>query len=151
VCHDQDGSRAPLQLDHRIVDRLLTGAVEIRIGLIQDDQHGVPKQRPSEPYPLLLAARKAMPMCAEFGVIPVGQLQNHLMGASQHGRFDHGRIVGLLHAGDVLGDSPRKQIDRLGQVADMLAEPIGVPGRHIRSVQPDLARGRLRCADDEAA
>ena len=113
------------------------------MGLVQDDQGRVSEQRPGEPNPLLLTTGKPMPMRTHIGIIAVGQLQDHLVGIGQHRRFNHRCVIGLPHARNVLGDGPGKQLDSLGQVADVLAKPIGIPACHVRAVQPHLTSGSV--------
>ena len=57
------------------------------------------------------------------------------------GGIDHLFGVKLAETGDVLADAAFEQFDVLGQVADMRAEFMPIPGKHIGTVQPDLAVG----------
>ena len=102
--------------------RLVSGAVEARVRLVEHDEEGVAVESAGQRDTLALAAREDRSALADPGVVTVRQLQDHLVRARGGGRGDDGIRRGVgPEAGDVLRNRALEQFDVLREIADMAA------------------------------
>ena len=66
-------------------------------------------------------------------------------------RLDHGPVVRLSHPRNVLANGAGKKLHILRQISDELAKLVLVPMVDLRSIEPDLPRGRHRSPDKQPA
>ncbi len=145
-----DGA-ARLHVEDRPLQRRLALAVEVGVGLIEDDQERLAVDGARERDALALPAREDRPFLADPGVVAVGQPQDHFVRAGGPGRLQHRVGVGReAHARNVLGHAPVEQVDGLRDEADVTAEQLRVPLLELGAVEPHAALRRQPQADEGA-
>ena len=125
--HDHDAAALADRVD-RAGERGVALRVEIGVRLVQHDQEGVAIQRTRKSDALTLAGGKGSTRFPDLRVVAVRQPQDHVVRAGLLGCRDHRLRRGIrIEAGDVLRNRSFEQLDVLRQIADMLAERVGIP------------------------
>lgn len=147
-----ENDRCPprFQGDQRLRKRRLALRIEIGIGLVQDNERGPAIERTRQRDPLALPTRKLRPAVADFGVVALGQPQDHLVATRGLGGLDDVARIGLAgKAGDVLGHGAGEQRNLLRQIAKLRSHGLAALREEVGAVEPDMPGAGLMKADEE--
>ena len=140
MADEEDAFFLCLQLCNDLVEGFFAVAVEVGIGFVEDNHGRVFVQRAGKTDTLALTAGEGAPADTDLGVVAIGHVLDHFMHAGELGGLDdlfRRRI--LAEAGNVFRDRTGEQLNRLRQVAEMLAEFVGIPVLQVGAVQADGA------------
>src|SRR5437867_3138020 len=110
VVRDEDARLAGHEPSQGLPDLLFALGVDARHGLVEDEEGGVPDQRPSDGDALPLASGERRAALADDGVVPSFEARDELMGIRRLGRRDDLPHLGVaLPVGDVFLDRCAQQ------------------------------------------
>src|SRR5262245_10307636 len=147
---DEKHRPAPADLGEIRLDDGLGLVVEGAGGLVEDQDAGIPDQRPGDGDSLPLAAREGRSPLPDERVVPIGKLADELVGAGECRRSDHvlqGRSG--VRQGDVRADGAVEEKALLGHHADLAPEPFGLDEGDVDAVHEHPAALRKVQALDE--
>ena len=145
VCdHHNQGAAQPQRLDGLQQCRN-AGVIQIGVGLVQHHELRISQHCACQGDALTLAAGQHSAVGPDRSLIPIRQLEDHLVGASQLRRGNDGSARGIAKAADVLCHGSLDQAVLLRQVAHIGAQMVLVPCINVGTVEPHHA---LRCRPD---
>src|SRR4029450_8965183 len=118
-------------------------AVEVAVRLVQHNEFRSAEHGASQANQLFLPGGEAMASTTDFGLVPLGQTQDHFVATGELRSLIHLLRPTLAHASNVAEYCPFKEFDILRYIADMAAEVLAHPCVHIGAVQPDVPRSRF--------
>src|SRR5690606_37112193 len=152
VSDDDKRSAAVLRRKNGVRQSDLAFRIKVRIGLIENDERRIAKQRARKADTLALADGKAAAAVADLGFEPVRQIEDQLERA---GGLRGGDDLVVRRAGVktryVLRNGSREEFRLLRQVADEPADIVARPGEKIGAVEPYLAGDDALNADHRAS
>src|SRR5881628_3487270 len=126
--NDNGDAAARAYSGDRLCQRLLALAIEIRVGLVEDDQEWLSVQCACQRDALTLSAGERDAVLADPGVVALRQPYDQLVDAGLLGGADDRLWIGIgFEAPDILRDCPVEQLDVLRQIADMAAQRLRRP------------------------
>ena len=142
-----------LQASQRAEKCRFTICVQTGIGFVEDHQGRHPVECSRQTNSLPLPTREALSAITNLRVIAFRHGLNHRVHAGHLRRRNHHPFIDGLKAGDILGNRSGKQLDILGQIADVPSELLVVPVRQCGAINsnisvwtgqtPTMARARL--------
>ena len=144
VRHDQHGPWAG-QASDRVADDGLAGGIELRGGLVEDDQPGIGQDRPCDRDALPLPAAQPDPALTDGLVVAVREGRDEVVRTRLAGG---GPNRGIGRAGprqpDVVGDAAVEQVRELRHPGDLRPPGAGVDQRRGPCRRPGSGRNRAR-------
>jgi hypothetical protein len=126
VRNDDDGAPAGPNTEDGLRQRRLTLCIEVGVRLIQHHQEWISINGSRQRNALLLSSREATSLFSDLGLVAVTQVDDEVMHPGCVSRRKNGFGVCVrIKPGDILSDRPCKQLDVLGQLADVTAELFG--------------------------
>ena len=101
--------------------------VQTSIRFVEDHKGRHPVECSRQTNSLALPTREALPAVTNLRIIAFRHRLNHGVHAGHLRRRNHHPFVDVLKAGDILGNRSGKQLDILGQIADVPSELLVVP------------------------
>src|SRR5262249_48399761 len=102
----------------------------------------IAKQSPRQSDPLPLPSRQRLTAIADFGVVPVRHLLDHLMYTGKAGGANDPSMVRLSEPGNVLRHRAGKEFNVLRKVADIRPELVWIELIARETTEPDGSRSR---------
>ena len=140
VRHDQHGPWAG-QASDRVADDGLARGIELRGGLVEDDQPGIGQDRPSDRDALSLPAAQPDPALTDGLVVAVREGRDEVVRTRLAGGGPNRGIGGAGHRQpDVVGDAAMEQVWELRHPGDPCPPGAGVDQGKVRVAGQDPAR-----------
>src|SRR5262249_45613050 len=131
------GRATCLEMSDRLNQGRITCRVEVGVGLVEHNHRWIAKQSPRQSDPLPLPSRQRLTAIADFGVVPVRHLLDHLMYTGKAGGANDPSMVRLSEPGNVLRHRAGKEFNVLRKVADIRPELVWIELIDRETIEPD--------------